>query len=535
MSSKGAAKVFRKDSAAPPTPKVAPAAASEASPTEHKMPGITTQEPADDASMGIGEYEASVADMTMNDLQEDFSCFVLDQPDIMRAAAGLQPLSIHRPRRRVAEKNSHFERPFQPTADVKQLVSFDQIKAPTLHRPDLAEMKAFWLKYDKYERDLREKYEQYGQHFAIQYRHVRNCMESYVFNTICRYRWKRDPAEITHADVYALFKIDCTGSHAEIPAFLERLKRELRIDETMMPHREKLQFSEKRYARWADFVDLLIDCMGSYCTYEAAIKAQLQATHQHDGRDRHGKKQQKHVPGAAKPEASLASPTTAAPTTTKSKHPCLKCGDEYHLQLLDDWKKGQAANNTTPPPAPRASTITTTDPSTTPGFLLATIDGSHGYPIRTTLDSGADVTVVARSWVTRALEARCVFDVRPLPEPIKTLAFNGAEVVIKEYVALDVSLPIAAGGTLLLRQLPCLVQDDELPAGSSDLLVSRNVMATLGFTPSSVLEKAGQVKRVWDFEPHVDTATGKLRIGALYVPSTTTAGTTVLKCRGGAR
>ncbi|OQR83693.1 hypothetical protein ACHHYP_14403, partial [Achlya hypogyna] len=208
------------------------------------------------------------------------------------------------------------------------------------------------------------------------------------------------------------------------------------------------------------------------------------------------------------------------------------CGDEYHLvwkcpklrdraeaqQLIDDWKKRQAANNTTPPPAPRASAITTTDPSTTPGFLLATINGSHGYPIRTTLDCGADVTVVARSWVTRALEARCVFDIQPLPEPIKTLAFNGTEVVIKEYVALDVSLPIAAGGTLLLRQLPCLVHDDELPAGNSDLLISRNVMATLGFTPSSVLEKAGQVKRVWDFEPHVDPATGKPRIGALYVP-----------------
>ncbi|OQR81849.1 hypothetical protein ACHHYP_16415, partial [Achlya hypogyna] len=246
MSSKGAAKVFRKDSAAPPTPKVAPAAASEASPTEHKVPGITTQESADDASMGVGEYEASVTDMTMNDLQEAFSRFVLDQPDIMRAAAAAPAPVLPPPAnnhfhhidpaayQRVAEeKNSHFERPFHPTEDVKQLVSFDQIKAPTLHKPDLAEMKAFWLKYDKYERDLREKYEQYGQQFAIQYRHVRNCMEPYVFNTICRYRWKRDPAEITHANVYALFKIDCAGSHAEIPAFLERLKRELRIDETI--------------------------------------------------------------------------------------------------------------------------------------------------------------------------------------------------------------------------------------------------------------------------------------------------------------
>ncbi|OQR99505.1 hypothetical protein ACHHYP_05965 [Achlya hypogyna] len=555
--------------------------------------------------MGVGEYEQSVTQVTMDDLQAAFGRFVIDQPEIIRAAAKtaahapvLPPPAYHHFQhidpasyQRVAEDmNQHVERPFQPADGVKQLVAFDQIKAPTLKQPDLAEIKTFWLKYEKYERDLAEKFDQYDQQFAIQYRHVRNCMEPYVFNTICRFRWKHDPATISHVDVYALIKTDCQGSHAQIQAFQSRVKAELKIDETikegasrvlclvtlyekictecgfpgyaeaeidasrrhiigaLKPEAVKslvqaeVNFSKRRYNCWDDFVGLLIERMNAYCTYESAFKAQVHAKDDvpkgggkpEAGRGgRKGGRGQPRQQDPPSPSESQAghNPDGDAVERKKSKFPCLKCNSEYHLvwhcpnlrdeskakQLLGDWKKAQAlAAGQKPAPKPRTSAVTTATQQ--PDSILATLAGSVGFPVRCTLDSGADVTVVTRGWVDRALASRCEVEVQTMDEPITTLAFNGAEFLLKQYVLLDISLPIAAGGILLLRKLPCLIADGELPSGCSDLLVSRHVMATLGFDATAILHKAGAIKRVWDFEPHVDPTTGKLRIGRLHVP-----------------
>ncbi|OQS00322.1 hypothetical protein THRCLA_21701 [Thraustotheca clavata] len=69
-----------------------------------------------------------------------------------------------------------------------------------------------------------------------------------------------------------------------------------------------------------------------------------------------------------------------------------------------------------------------------------------------------------------------------------------------------------------------MIQEDELPDHCGDLLVSRCVMHRLGYDPTSLLQKAGEIRRIWDFadiQP-ADPASGLPRVGAIMAAPTAT-------------
>jgi hypothetical protein len=307
----------------------------------------------------------------------------------------------------------------------------------------------------------------------------------------------------------------------------------------------ELRFSEKRYAKWQDFVGMVIEYTRAWVLFEGAHKPQQPHQPQpppETPKKGNGGSNLRHEDRQPKKEKKLTSTpavvTDATPGSsalnpaTKARHRCLKCNDEYHTvwkcpklvrgreeaqQLISDHLAARRLAEKQPSQATTRTLAVTASPAT--NFLMAALAGPAGFPIRAVLDSGSDVTVVTRTWVDRAIAARCDVEVKSLGTPQKTFAFNGAEVEITDYIKVDLAFPVATGGTLLMKNLVCLVQDDELPASCSDLLVSRNVMGKLGFDAASLLSKASKIQKVWDFESYIDPTSGEMRIGALHVPT----------------
>ncbi|CAK4794640.1 unnamed protein product, partial [Aphanomyces euteiches] len=104
----------------------------------------------------------------------------------------------------------------------------------------------------------------------------------------------------------------------------------------------------------------------------------------------------------------------------------------------------------------------------------------------------------------------------PLQAPVTALAFNGTPVVIRDGVKIDLSIPTNAG-PIVMTNLRCWVQDDDLPPGCADLLVSKSVMRQLGFDQQTLLLNAQSIRPVWDFEPEYDPTTGQRLVGSLRV------------------
>ncbi|OQR88363.1 hypothetical protein THRCLA_22889 [Thraustotheca clavata] len=122
----------------------------------------------------------------------------------------------------------YFNKPFQPS-EIKKVVSFDGIVAPILLKPDLTDMKAFWKMYENTS--------------GISKKSVNNTANPLEFNlsilklhgtySIQCYLSRRNPDEVCHTEVYALFKTDCAVSKLEIQKFLDRIQNELKIDESI--------------------------------------------------------------------------------------------------------------------------------------------------------------------------------------------------------------------------------------------------------------------------------------------------------------
>ncbi|CAK4922164.1 unnamed protein product, partial [Aphanomyces euteiches] len=129
------------------------------------------------------------------------------------------------------QASAHFNKPFHPD-EFKQLVSFDNIACPELTKPDLTEMKSFWKKYVRYRKELDEKYKMFGGSVAIQFKNVRQCMDEYTFESLCLYRWNRDPDDVSDEDVNCLFEADCLGSKVDIKIFLDKLEKDLKMDKS---------------------------------------------------------------------------------------------------------------------------------------------------------------------------------------------------------------------------------------------------------------------------------------------------------------
>ncbi|CAK4571329.1 unnamed protein product [Aphanomyces euteiches] len=271
------------------------------------------------------------------------------------------------------QASAHFNKPFHPD-EFKQLVSFDNIACPELKKPDLSEMKSFWKKYVRYRKELDEKYKMFGGSVAIQFKNVRQCMDEYTFESLCLYRWNRDPDDVSDEDVNCLFEADCLGSKVDIKIFLDKLEKDLKMDKSVTdgPSRvlclvrlfdkictesgfpkyyeieveaarryflnalepisvrkkisTELRFSKKRYMFWKDFVDLCIEFMKTWCMYEDVFKSDTRPEAKPEARKKFDRPNQK--PRVEKKQAESAD--TAAPGDAKAKasnpsYTCLKC------------------------------------------------------------------------------------------------------------------------------------------------------------------------------------------------------------------
>ncbi|CAK4783357.1 unnamed protein product [Aphanomyces euteiches] len=347
------------------------------------------------------------------------------------------------------------------------MVSFDNIKAPTLTKPDLMEMKSFWQKYVKYRKELDDKFPMFGGNVAIQFKSVRQCMDEYTFESLCRYRWNKEPSTITDDETFDYMKMWCMYEDA----FKTDTKPDAKEDKTPRQNEDK------------------------------------KARSPNDSREQHST-------NAAKPQA--------LGKEVKAKYSCLKCKSSEHniwkcpqlsnddeaktlLKAYYDQKRAEAAGKT-----PTISSLTSSS-------VEETIYGvCCGLDLKILFDFGSDVCVISQQFVDRARLAGCPLRRRSLPSSTTALAFNGSPVKFQSAVTLDMSVPTESG-PIVLRHLNCWIQNTPLPLDCADLLVSKTIMTSLGFDQAAFLRNARNIRPIWDFEPTLDISTSSTMIGALVV------------------
>ncbi|KAF0726062.1 hypothetical protein Ae201684_015612 [Aphanomyces euteiches] len=415
-------------------------------------------------------------------------------------------------------------------------------------------MKSFWKKYGRYRKELDEIYKMFGGSVAIQFKNVRQCMDEYTFESLCLYRWNRDPDDVSDEDVNCLFEADCLGSKVDIKIFLDKLKKDFKMAKSVTdgPSRvlclarlfekictesgspstmklsvrkkisTELRFSKKRYMVWKDFVYLCIDYMKTWCMYEAVFKSDTRPEAKPEARKKFDRPNQK--PRVEKKQAESAD--TAAPGDAKAKaskpsYTCLKCQSVDHnvwkCPKLKDEAEAKSllkayydAKRAAEPKKPNVDSLLSATGSDFIQVVCA------GLEMKVFFDSGADVCVISRDFVRRATASGSTLHVKPLQALVTALAFNGTPVVIRDGVKIDLSIPTNAG-PIVMTNLRCWVQDDDLLPGCADLLVSKSVMRQLGFDQQTFLLNAQSIRPVWDFEPEYDPTTGQRLVGSLRV------------------
>ncbi|CAK5027674.1 unnamed protein product, partial [Aphanomyces euteiches] len=284
----------------------------------------------------------------------------------------------------------------------------------------------------------------------------------------------------------------------------------------------ELRFSKKRYMFWKDFVDLCIDYMKTWCMYEDVFKSDTRPEAKPEARKKFDRPNQK--PRVEKKQAESAD--TAAPGDAKAKaskpsYTCLKCQSIDHnvwkCPKLKDEAEAKSllkayydAKRAAEPKKPNVDSLLS---ATGSDFFKAVC---AGLEMKVLFDSGADVCVISRDFVRRATASGSTLHLKPLQAPVTALAFNGTPVVIRDGVKIDLSNPTNAG-PIVMTNLRCWVQDDDLPPGCADLLVSKSVMRQLGFDQQTLLLNAQSIRPVWDFEPEYDPTTGQRLVGSLRV------------------
>ncbi|OQR90525.1 hypothetical protein ACHHYP_05453 [Achlya hypogyna] len=229
---------------------------------------------------------------------------------------------------------------------------------------------------------------------------------------------------------------------AEVEAARNHIIAAQRPAEVQSRVRSEVSFSKRRFKLWDDIVSLCIERMDAWCTFEPARVARLtdpklqglptaggSSTNKGKSRDKHGdggrnrgekKRGDKQVAEASpKPLALSAATGDAGGTSQKPKHACLKCKAEDHnvwlcpqipdsdagvaekkalLRNYYDARKQRQQNM----PTNRAVLAV---PNTAPpaGSLASVVR----VPISVQLDSGADMTVVTRAFINKALTVGC--------------------------------------------------------------------------------------------------------------------------------
>ncbi|CAK4577840.1 unnamed protein product, partial [Aphanomyces euteiches] len=131
-----------------------------------------------------------------------------------------------------------------------------------------------------------------------------------------------------------------------------------------------------------------------------------------------------------------------------------------------------------------------------PRTVPCTVNGVDALAL---LDSGADQSVVSPALIARLSDAGALL--APVCKLESALELGGFMEDMKLSVDREVKLKLTfdtAEGRLVLTNLKCWVAAAPLHNGLGDVIVSRAVMARLGYSPRSLLETARRAQKVYD-------------------------------------
>jgi hypothetical protein len=121
-----------------------------------------------------------------------------------------------------------------------------------------------------------------------------------------------------------------------------------------------------------------------------------------------------------------------------------------------------------------------------------------GLVTQAMFDSGADQSLACPTLVKRLEKAGCWLAVRQLKHEVDLGGFQeGLRVKISQEVKLDLTFATYAGD-LVLRNVVCWVAAKPLAKGLGDVLVSRPVMAKMGYSTSDLLGSACERQPEYD-------------------------------------
>ena len=208
----------------------------------------------------------------------------------------------------------------------------------------------------------------------------------------------------------------------------------------------------------------------------------------------------------------------------ESRNKCLKCKSTEHgvfkcpkankEEAAKLWEAFKEARRTTKPKEKKvvglAAGCSESDESKVIGLAAGGSESTfiHGYvqgiPIKVFLDSGADHTILSpKTWEMLNKKGAHLKRTR-LDQPQRLLSFSNESMGIEEEVEFDLTLSTKEG-ELKLRNVKAWLSKACLPGGLGDLLVSRDIMKTLGYDQEALLTQARNVQE----EYHV---------GGVYLP-----------------
>ncbi|KAF0712314.1 hypothetical protein As57867_004858, partial [Aphanomyces stellatus] len=237
-----------------------------------------------------------------------------------------------------------------------------------------------------------------------------------------------------------------------------------------------------------------------------------------------------------------ATPARAPATPAKDPPPpssgCLKCGSAEHKvlqcpkcrpgeakRLLDErFKKPHVGAVAAPKVKPEekrkpvAVAVGMWDGEivSTPRTISCDI---YGVKAMALLDSGADQSIVSPAFIDRVESKGSLGPLGPTGSvtPVRTLEWplelGGFMEDMKLSVDREVKLKLTFDtpeGTLVLANLKCWVATAPLQGGLGDLIVSRAVMARLGYCPRSLLSNARRAQSVYDLDQLGDKETNMM-------------------------
>ncbi|ETV96688.1 hypothetical protein H310_10006 [Aphanomyces invadans] len=206
--------------------------------------------------------------------------------------------------------------------------------------------------------------------------------------------------------------------------------------------------------------------------------------------------------------ASVKTPSTTA-AELSSGNGCLKCGSDEHRGFKKPHGTSSAASEKRDDAKSKiiVAAVGSKDALIIdcPRTVACDVNGVTALAL---LDSGADQSVVSPTFLVRVEKiGNFTLAVRQLDRPIELGGFMEAmKLTVDREVKLRLTFDTAEG-TLVLSNLKCWVAAMPLQDGLVDVIVSRNVMARLGYCPHLLLAQARRAQSVYDLNQLGDKET----------------------------